>query len=119
MRPPKKHLFTLMLSLCIVTGTASALPLAVTHSPAQRIDQYVADYTRKAVCYPSVTGRVVVAEHRRRPRASRAEKLAHLPVSHPLNQAAAPQPLALMPHAELTLARGMTFKKLLRRRSIG
>ncbi|WP_448649771.1 hypothetical protein ACSHWC_16595 [Pseudomonas fluorescens] len=119
MRPPKKHLFTLMLSLCIVTGTASALPLAVTNPPPQRVDQYVADYTREAVCYPSAMGKVVVTEYRRRPRATRAEKLAHVPVPHSLNEAAAPQPLALMPHAQVTLARGMTFKKLLRRHSIG
>jgi hypothetical protein len=115
MRPPKKHVFTLMLSLCIVTG--SLLPVkAITNQPSQRAQ----DKNPSANTWtPSMQGSGVTAERRRRPRATAAEKLAHLPGPHPLNEAVAPQPLALVSNAQLTLARGMTFKKLLRRRSIG
>ncbi|KAF2410114.1 hypothetical protein ACMSI6_03285 [Pseudomonas antarctica] len=115
MRPPKKHVFTLMLSLCIITG--SLLPgKAITHPPSQRAP----DKNPSANTWPpSTQGSVVPAERRRRPRATAAEKLAHLPVAHPFYEAAASQPLALVSNAQLTLARGMTFKRLLRRRSIG
>ncbi|MGR3888915.1 hypothetical protein [Pseudomonas sp. 1152_12] len=115
MHPPKKHVFTLMLSLCIVTG--SLVPATtITNQPSQRApnkNQSANAWT------PSTPGSGVPAERRRRPRATAAEKLAYLLVPHPLYEAAASQPLALVSNAQLTLARGMTFKRLLRRRSIG
>ena len=115
MRPLKKHVFTLMLSLCIVTG--SLLPVkAITNQPSQRAQDKNPSANTWA---PGTQGSGVTAERRRRPRATAAEKLAHLPGPHPFYEAAASQPLALVSNAQLTLARGMTFKRLLRRRSIG
>lgn len=64
-------------------------------------------------------GMVVMAGHWERPRPALHKKPTHLSVHHSFNAAAAPGALALMPRAELTLARGFTFKRLLRRRLIG
>ncbi len=119
MRPPKKHVFTLMLSLCIITGSL-APGKAITNQPSQQAkpSQQAQDKTPSANTWtPSTQGSGVTAERRRRPRATAAEKLAHLPGPHPFYEAAASQPLALVSNAQLTLARGMTFKRLLRRRS--
>ncbi|MGH8448429.1 glycosyl hydrolase family 8 [Pseudomonas sp.] len=63
-------------------------------------------------------GMVVMSGHWERPRPAPTKRTAHVPVHQPLDQAVS-QPLALMPSAQLTLARGFMFKKLLRRRSIG
>ncbi|MBC8783069.1 hypothetical protein [Pseudomonas fluorescens] len=125
MHPRKKHLSTLVLSLCIVTGTllpghASASRLAVTDSPSPRFeDKHAGDHPATTARPPTPQGLVVTPRPGRRPRPTAAEKLAHLPVPRPLDEVAAPQPLALMPTAQLTLARGMTFRKLLRRRTLG
>ncbi|UOK39758.1 glycosyl hydrolase family 8 [Pseudomonas palleroniana] len=63
-------------------------------------------------------GMVIMSGHWERPRPAPPERTAHLPVHQPLDQALS-QPMALMSSTRLTLARGFTFKKLLRRRSIG
>jgi hypothetical protein len=125
MRPRKKHLSTLMLSLCIVSGSllpgnASASRLAVTDSPSPRMeDKHAGDHTANTARPAKIQGLVVTPAPGRRPRPTAPEKLAHLPVPRPLKEVAAPQPLALMPTAQVTLARGMTFRKLLRRRTLG
>lgn len=110
MRPPKKHLCTLMLSLCIVTS--SLMP-----GNAAAFSQSAA--SSAGAIRPDHASQTAPPGHRERPRRTQAEKLAHLPVPHPLDQIAAPQPLALMPTSQVTLARGMTFRKLLRRRTLG
>lgn len=125
MCPRKKHLSTLMLSLCIVTGAlspgnATASRLAITDPQAQRTeDKSAGDRTANTAQRPKHQGVDVPPETRRFPRPAAAEKLAHLPVACPFDQTAAPQPLALMPSAKMTLARGMTLRKLLRRRALG
>ncbi|OPA98355.1 hypothetical protein BFW87_05375 [Pseudomonas fluorescens] len=114
-----------MLSLCIaasalLAGQACALNPVAPLLPTQCGD-HPAIKVNAQDYYASTLKRlgIVVAGNWERPRRACSEKLAHLPVPRPLNQTVAPQPLALMPAAGLTLARGMTFKKLLRRRSIG
>lgn len=125
MQPRKKHLSTLMLSLCIVTGSfipgnaSASHPEAMDTQSQRGKDKQAVEHTSDTACYPKAQGLVVTPTPRRYPRSAHLEKLAHLPVLRPLNQAAASQPLALMPTAELTLARGMTFRKLLRRRTLG
>ena len=125
MHPRKKHLPTLMLSLCIVAGVfvpgnASASRLAVTDKPSPRMeDKHAGDHTANTARRPTAQDALLTPPARRWPRAAGAEKLTHLPVPGPFNQAAAPQPVALMPAAQVTLARGMTFRKLLRRRTLG
>ena len=125
MRPRKKHLPTLMLSLCIVTGAfvpgnASASRLAVTDKPSPRMeDKHAGDHTAHTAPRPTAQDALLTPPPRRWPRAAGAEKLTHLPGPGPLDQAAAPQPVALVPAAQVTLARGMTFRKLLRRRTLG
>lgn len=125
MRPPKKPLPRLMWSLCIAVtalqaGNASAFSQAVPYLSAGCGSRYSTKLNAQDY-YAGTLKRlgIVVVGNWERPRRACSEKLAHLPVPRPLNQAVAPQPLAPVPHAGLTLARGMTFKKLLRRRSIG
>ncbi len=125
MHPRKKHLPTLMLSLCIVTGAfvpgnASASRLAVTDKPSPRMeDKHAGDHTAHTAPRPTAQDALLTPPARRWPRAAGAEKLTHLSVPGPFNQAAASQPVALVPAAQVTLARGMTFRKLLRRRTLG
>jgi len=80
MRPPKKHLLTLMLSLCIA---ASSLLAYHWGRPIPRTSAYV-------------------------------------PAEEPLDSTTAPWSAArVLFIGQPTQARGMTFKKLLRRRAIG
>ncbi|WP_395610715.1 hypothetical protein [Pseudomonas sp. B22129] len=125
MRPPRKPLQRLMSSMCIaasalLAGNASAFSQAAPYLPTKCGDSHFVKINAQDY-YASTLKRlgIVVFGNWERPRRACAEKLAHLPVPRPLDQAAAPQPLASVPAARLTLARGMTFKKLLRRRSIG
>lgn len=103
---PKPFLPTWMLSLCIVTsallsGNASATISATPYYPGT---------IKPNPASQAVMNQQLTALHK---------KPTHLPVHHSLSATAAPGPLALMPRAELTLARGFTFKRLLRRRAIG
>ncbi|NVZ70376.1 hypothetical protein [Pseudomonas costantinii] len=127
MRPPKNPLPGLTLSLCIAAGSllagnasafSQATPLLSTKcgSGSYFVKTNAHDYYANAL---KRLGMAVMSGHREWPRLACSEKLAHLPVHRPLNQAAAPQPLALMPPPQHLLARGMTFKKLLGRRSVG
>lgn len=125
MHPRKKHLPTLMLSLCIVAGAfvpgnASASRLAVTDKPSPRMeDKHAGDHSANTARRPTAQDALLTPLPRRWPRAAGVEKLAHLPGPGSFDQAAAPQPVALVPAAQVTLARGMTFRKLLRRRTLG
>ncbi|MGY1918207.1 hypothetical protein [Pseudomonas tolaasii] len=125
MRPPKKPWPRLMVPLRIavislLANNAFAFSQAVPYLSAGCGSRYSAKLNAQDY-YAGTLQRlgIVVYRNWERPRRACSEKLAHLPVPRPLDQAVAPQPLAFVPHARLTLARGMTFKKLLRRRSIG
>ncbi len=64
-------------------------------------------------------GMLTMSGHWERPRPAFHKRPSHLSVAQPFGEVAAPGPMALMPSTELTLARGFTFKRLLRRRAIG
>ncbi|KAB0522088.1 hypothetical protein [Pseudomonas extremorientalis] len=115
MRPPKQHLSTLMLSLCIVAS-------ALLASQAAAVSRAAPDFTGsiKSPGYDAhplkLLGEVTMSSRWRRPIPRPRTKAATLSAQGPLGHTSAPWSAARVPSA---LARGMTFKKLLRRGGMG